>query len=167
MKSFQPEELLTSSDLNTYCVNSIAARKTSNFSQASTVTIVDDNHLFATVAANSVYQFQSLLKYTSASATPGITYAWQGPAGATLSYRTIGLVVGATSQSNIATVPSSLGSTVSLGTLAGATEYIDMHGLLVVGGTGGTFKLQWAQQTSSATQTSLLQDSFFVLRRID
>ena len=36
-------------------------------------------------------------------------------------------------------------------------------GLLVVAGTAGTFKLQWAQNTSNATATRVFGDSFLRL----
>lgn len=167
MKQFAVEELLTASDVNVYCVNSIGARKTSGTSVVSSTTLVDDNHLSVTVAGNSAYELSGLLKYTSGSATPGLKVQWVGPSGASLSWSAIALVMGATSQQDIATIPSAISSTVSMGTLAGATEYVHFRGMLATAASSGTFKLQFAQDTSSASQTTLLQDSFFVLRRFD
>jgi hypothetical protein len=43
---------------------------------------------------------------------------------------------------------------------------LHVHGLLVVGGTAGTVKLQWAQNTSNVTATILKSGSFLVLRRV-
>lgn len=165
MKDFQPEETLTASDLNVYCVNAIGAVKASNTSIASSTTLANDNHLFVTVLGNSYYELSGALKYTSASSVPGIKFQFTGPSGATLTWSTIGLAVGGTTQSDIATQPLSIGAAAQQATLGGSSQFVTFSGVLKTATTGGTFRLMFAQQASSSNQTTLEQDSYFVLRR--
>lgn len=165
MKDFQPEEMLTASDVNVYLVNTIGAFKASGQSVVNSTTLVNDTHLAVTVAGNSVYELTGSLKYSSASATPGLKFQFSGPSGASLSWSSIGLKVGATTQSDIATSPQAIGNASTIGTLAGATEFVTFSGVLSTATAGGTFRLLFAQYVASSNQTSLEPDSYFVLRR--
>jgi hypothetical protein len=52
-------------------------------------------------------------------------------------------------------------TTTVMGTIAsGTSSAVHVAGIIRVGATGGTFKLQWAQGTSSATATRVFVNSF-------
>lgn len=166
MKVFQPEEMLTASDLNTYAVNALGVRKLTSTSVVNSTIVTNDNHLFVTVAANSTYELSGLLRYTAAAGSPGLKFTFSGPSGTTLAWSALALPMGSTSQSDVATIPASMATEMQVGTLAPGTQFVHFHGCLVTGvSVGGTFRLQFAQAVASSNQVTLLDDSYFVLRR--
>ena len=155
LKTFVDGEVLTSADVNTYLVNTLYAVKASDESVTSSTTLQDDEHLFASVAANSVYEVTVALRGT-ANSSGDLKVQFAGPAGAT------GLF-GAGKDHSCVTLGTPNGP-ISLSTATPDTVFF--MGTLTVGGTAGTFKLQWAQNTSNATATTLQAGSYMVLRRI-
>jgi hypothetical protein len=167
LKTFTAGEVLTASDTNVYLKNTIFARKTATESVTSSTTFQDDDHLSVSVAASSVYEMTAFLKYDGDTAGD-LKFQWVGPSGATLSFWTETLQVTASSTADDAHAISAISTAVSAGARgAGTNCAATMAGLLVVSTTAGTFKLQWSQDTSSATATRLFADSYVCLRRVD
>ena len=124
-----------------------------------------DSGLSVTVQANTNYTIEGLLLYLS-DAAADIEFNWVGPAGISGFWSTLGAPPTATSDAvtrfqtvGIATTMSAAG--------AGATRMaVPVRGLLRVGATGGTFKLQFTQDTANATNTNMETDSWIRLTPI-
>lgn len=134
-------------------------------SKASDISAADDNELFLSVVANTTYIFEALIWGESASVTPDIKMAWNGPSG--MSMR-IWMVIGRTGATNITRLLfTSVGTTQGL-QLSGTVDREGMvfHGVLTVGSTAGTLAFQWAQNTSDATATVVLAKSWLRLTKV-
>lgn len=132
----------------------------------SSTTLADDGVLQLAVAANSVYVLQAMIVYT-ASAAGDIKLGWSGPSGATLTWTPCGLTTTTSASAGSVRLPS---KTISDTDIPGAVDVSTPvtalpTGLLVVGATAGTFKLQWAQGTSDATATVVKAGSYLMLTR--
>lgn len=143
------------------------ARKTANQSVTASITKVDDTHLSVSVIATAVYLVQWSLR-TDGATTGDLRYAFAGPAGATMTWSSLGLDIAAAA----AAAPfdqdvAAIGTDVLHGTLPTTTvSRVEGTGLLITTGTAGTFKMQWAQRVSDATATRLLQDSWMLATRM-
>jgi hypothetical protein len=166
MKNFTAGEVLTESDLDVYCVNSIGAVKTSTESVTSSTTLQDDNDLTVTVAANSTYEVSCFLKYDGPAAAD-LKIQFSVPASAAFEYGVVKLQSGASDATSVAhEFGSQAGSTI-VGTIgSGTNAACRVVGTLEVAGTAGTFKLQWAQNTSDPTAVRVWARSFLICRRI-
>jgi hypothetical protein len=150
-----------------------SAVKTATTARTSTVTRTADPHLTLAVRANVAYTLSGLLIVQSAANSAGdlnIDFAF--PANAVVHWGAIG-------PNNTITGGSFIGGefqaqsnqTVSP---TGATPYgattvpntILISGYVSIGATAGSFTLEWAQQTSNASSTSLLTGSWMRLDRI-
>jgi hypothetical protein len=156
----------TATDFNVWLTNVISAVKTATESLTSNTTLQDDDELIVTVAANSTYELTCMLRYDAATAGD-LQFKFVGPAGATGTITCNRFNVGAASTGDDTVSSDPIGNVVTAGGLgAGFDTPVAATGLLKVAGTAGTFKLQWAQNTSSGTATRIFADSFIVLRRI-
>lgn len=124
----------------------IVVRKTLDESISATTTFQDDNELFATVEANSVYRVHLHLQ-TSSGTTPDFKYQFTKPASATTpSWNALYFTTAAALTASIS------GDALSTGGF-GADLPIEAWGVLITSSTAGTFRLQWAQNTSDAGST--------------
>lgn len=133
------------------------ARKAGSESVTSSTTFQDDDDLTFTVEANSTYEVTGVLSYDG-DAAGGLKLALVGPTG----YAVNIMLTSSTVLSMYET-----GDTANFGT-SGATIHLpmDLQGLLRTSSTAGTFKVRWAQSSSSATPTRLLTDSYLTLRKV-
>lgn len=140
---------------------SISARKTATESVTSSTVLQDDNHLLITVAANTNYVITGTFYVTSASATPDFKMAFVTPSG-TIAVSYAALVIGAGSSpsrgADVLSTSGVAGNAITIG--AGEVLIVQIQGTISVGVTGGTFKLQWAQNTSSGTATTINAGGF-------
>jgi hypothetical protein len=145
------------------------ARKTASQSVTNSTTLQDDTHMQLSVTANSTYRLEGYLIFNGAASAANLKMGWSAPSGATLDWIGTGQNATATTTSgpvitNSQTIAS---NTYQLGTIGTGTNMAALiKGLLIVGGTGGTFKLQWAQATANATATTMVQNSHIELRRV-
>jgi hypothetical protein len=143
----------------------LVAVKTADESVVSSTTFQDDDHMVLTVEAGARYRMMMLLLIGGTSLTPDLKFQIVMPSGATLSSGGIGkatsdvLNVGGLSSSTTPVGP------FIFGTPASGTDNALISGDLIVGGTAGTVKIQWAQQTSSASAAILRTGSWLELRR--
>ena len=116
----------------------------------------DDEFLFAVGTAFARYTVRGRIVFNS-GATPDIKSGWSGPAGFSMSWSTIGFT-GGVWQSNTAT---------EAGTLAidgpGADDEFFIEGVVIVGGTTGTLRYRWAQNTANASNTIVRANSSLTL----
>jgi hypothetical protein len=159
-------QVLTASDVNTWFVP-LAAIKTSNESVTSSTTLQNDDDLFVSVTSNSTYIVHCLINCDGAS-TGDIKIQFTGPAGASFTGLCNGLAIGGATGSDdqVASIDLATAKSFGLAGGAGVTRPVNIHGNLVIAGTSGTFRLQWAQDTSDATATRVLTGSHLILQRI-
>ena len=117
------------------------AEKASDESVANSTVLQNDDDFTFELEANAVYRVTGMIKVSSSSATPDWKFLWSEPDGTFGMYLhdTFGLLFqdeGTGEQ--VATIP------------AAVPEYEIVHGLIQTAGAGGTFVLQWAQNTSDA-----------------
>lgn len=144
-------------------------RKTSDESRSSTTTYVDDSHLVFPAEAFAVYTMVGWFKYF-ADPTPDIKvnisvptgclgeWGWNMPGSNTLATGTVGYAI------RTETIDVNGGRT-GYGT-SDSIHYTPMGGLFRMGATAGNIALQWAQNTASATATTVYTDSWLQFQRI-
>lgn len=121
-------------------------------------TMQNDNALVVSVTANAVYRVEMRLRVAS-GATPDFKYQFTLPAGATGLYSAVtsatGPLVFFVFDDNMS-LPQSTEASAS--TLA--------FGLLTVGATAGNVQLQWAQNTATVSDTTVLNGSYLYFTRM-
>ena len=166
LKTFTTGEVLTADDTNVYLVNTIFAQKTATESVTSSTTLQDDDHLSVSVAASSVYELSAMLVYDG-DAAGDVSIQWSLPSGASISWYLSSITGGGAAATDDRIAHSTNVSPAALGCLgAGTTLAAHILGLVTVASTAGTFKLTWAQGTSSGTATRLFAGSYICLRRV-
>lgn len=124
---------------------------------ASSTTPANDNELFFTMAANTMYQFEAYIVYGSPAGggTPDLKYAFTGPATLTGLYVTLNVFDATDTSTNIAGARPTLGTTTALGTSA-TPRMANISGWAysTTGGSGSSGLIfQWAQNTSNVNAT--------------
>lgn len=119
----------------------------------------DDDLLIAGLEANAVYAFKLDLGYNGGTlGSSDIKLGWMVPSGATMAY----VLYGNTTPGGVATNGfwETETSNPALGTNGTGTPIgAILEGTIAMSSTPGTLQLQWAQQTSSATATTVLKGS--------
>jgi len=166
---------ILSADIAAAITAALAARvyveKTANQIKTNN-TLVDDNHLFSSVVTSSTYAFELVLFYTTAtSATPDMKVALTFPAGCTASWSAIGLETGVTTAAGIVALNAWSESVTSGATLArsatnAGTIVMVIKGRIKTTSTAGVFRLQWAQNTTTAENTTLLAGSHMIIEKV-
>lgn len=121
-------------------------------------TLADIGIESGTLVANGVYEVELLLRITSASVTPGAEIQFVGPAGATLAWD-LG------SPADVLAAENSIATNQAVATIAG-TGIVTAKGILTIGGTAGTLKVQGAQGTPTVEDTTYEVGSYMILTRI-
>lgn len=140
-------------------------RKTANESVTSSTTVQEDNHLKYTFPETGTYILTFVIFYEGAAAGDlKIQFDWTGALSSFNGF-VVGFPTSAASFSDHfrgeslygdATSPS---GTANLGCIAGNTMFARVQ-LMVIVTTVGTLALNWAQNTSDATATTVLQHSY-------
>lgn len=136
-------------------------RKTVSEDLASSTTLQDDDALFFAVGANEVWLFQLFVSFQGGT-TEDIKFTMVGPTGSTV---TFGIAPQwATGDPFVVTTANAGGTAVALG--ASTARVAHIVGIIVNGSTAGDCKLQWAQNVSGATVTTVLVNSWLLAHRI-
>lgn len=146
----------------------ITAIKATDQSLTSNTTLQDDADLqFANLIANAVYELTGILWYTCENTTGKLKLGFAGPAGAALSWVALGTNGTVNPATSLIMDRQAISSTSYILDGPGGTTVMSAHvrGILRMGGTAGTVKLQWAQNGSSATATVMKADSHLSLLR--
>jgi hypothetical protein len=149
-------------------------KKIATESVTSSITMQDDDDLAGiALAANKVY----LCEFYGASvgATAGdIKIGWVagGGAAALTSRAIMSAQIGTTDSTNTAVriARNALATAVPFGTTTGSTGITINETFIMettTSGTAGTLTLQWAQDTSNATPTQLLSNTFLIVTEIE
>jgi hypothetical protein len=142
-------------------VEPIVARKTATETVNNSAAMQNDDELLWAVAANTLYRFELHLFYIS-DATPDFKFQFTVPAGAVMRWGYMAvdtaLAFKHPGYQNEATVGVAGGD--------GTDRYIIINGIVATVGTAGTLRLQWAQNTANASNTSVKDNSFGALYQI-
>lgn len=153
-----------------------AAKSIDQSSPASTTTLFDDTQMALALPAAGTYVVEAMFIASSASATPEIKIAWAYTGTLTNGYRGgIGPStastdpLGATAQGIRAAAAGATSAAITSSTAYGLDgtnwSFIYEKGLVIVS-TTGTLKVQWAQNVSNATVTTMRAGSFLWARRV-
>ena len=154
--------MLSASDVNTWFVP-IVAVKVADTSRSSTTTLTADPELSVTIPSAGTWYLLCYLNYEGAAVGTGDLKIRVTSVG---SLRYHAIYQGAGGAANVGSTYQGGGTpsgfaTAGAGTLCGGT----IHGTLVTA-TSGTTGLDWAQNTSNATATTLHAGSAMMLQRI-
>jgi hypothetical protein len=141
----------------------IFVRKTSDETIASNATLQNDDVLLAAVVASAVYEFR-LRAVINSGTTPDFKMGWTFPSGLTMTYD---LFEGETAgtAANVIQGPYVQTDVPPISTTGNDQPWI-AHGLVIVSSTAGTLQWQWAQNTSTASNTIVRAGSYLLLRRL-
>jgi hypothetical protein len=150
--------------ISTVSANStiVTRYKTNDESVSNSNVLQDDDHLFVTLGSGEVWEFEGMLDFSSSSANPDVAFGLNVPTGATykLSYHSNdGSATGFRSG-----VLSSGSSMVDIP--AGGSAVVFVRGIVIMGSTSGTVRLQWAQNSADATPTTARASSYLKFTRI-
>jgi hypothetical protein len=124
----------------------LAAYKASGQSVTSSTTLVNDNDLFLAIAANGVYVVQSLMLISGGAGN--FKYTFTIPSGASGNFSAL--------QENTGGTLINEGAVSWTATTTGGTgQGIWLYGLLVNSSTAANLQLQWAQNASNGTPTTV------------
>jgi hypothetical protein len=139
-----------------------AKTKTANEVQNNTVNptaaLQPDDQLFFSIGANETWNYRFYLQI-SGNATPDIKFSVTAPAGATC--------VNSLNEAENALAVGNLGCGVSTGAvpMTTATDVFEVAGTITNGATAGNVTLNWAQNTASAANVTVLAGSFLEAQR--
>jgi hypothetical protein len=114
----------------------------------------NDDHLLFAVAASEVWDFQISLFFDSGT-TPDIKFAITVPAGATLLWAPTGQNDGGTAYEDSVVQTVSGTAFSQQGTGVGTIRHCRIAGVVICGATPGNVQLQWAQNTSNGSNTTV------------
>lgn len=141
----------------------IFTRKTADETIISSAALQNDDVLLASVEANATYEFRLRVVINSGT-TPDFKMGWTFPTGLTMAYdllegETLGtaanVVQGPYIQTDVPPVSTS-----------GSDQPWIAEGLVIVSSTAGTLQWQWAQNTSTASNTIVRAGSYLRLTRV-
>lgn len=148
-------------------------RKTADEIVNNSTTLQDDNHLVLAMEANTTYRLGGLLRYTCASTAADMQVGFTIPTGATAVTFGAGGGTNVTGQEGNISVYSPSGAAGSVAAVfygsnnsAAFPIGISLAGHIRVGATAGNLQLQWAQVSATATDLTMLIDSFIELRKV-
>ncbi len=122
-------------------------------------TLQDDDELVLPMEANKTYQID-LLIITFTDAAPDFQFAFTGPTGCKIS---IGVIAGdgGTTMTNSYKTGTTTTPAISVIRVSGqGNQIIHIKGSVRVAGSAGDFKLRWAQNTSNAFTTTVVEGSY-------
>lgn len=158
---YSPGQVLLITDASQWLTDT-AAWKTAELGRASNTTVSADPDLQLTVQPGAYYKVKAIIRYNGASGN-NMKWDFAAPSGSAFEYSHWNYFSSATVSPN----------TVSMGTTQtawcdGTTNRLTftVRGDLITGSTGGTFAFEWAQGTSSVTNTVVSLYSHLLLRRI-
>lgn len=146
----------------------IVVVKSSDTARTSTTTLAADPHIVVPVSASATYLLDGYIEFDGIfGGTGDIKFDWTIPAGATLRWGPLGNASGDTTQKYAANSAAN-SSVLTAGTYGtgGTRSAASPRGYVTVGGTAGNLQLRWAQNTSSATATTVYAGSWIRLQRI-
>jgi hypothetical protein len=144
------------------------ARKAADEAVTASATLQDDDDLVLPLEANASYAFDAFFIYDGATGGD-LKVAFTVPAGATLAWSGYGQSTGATIASGVINTfaLTSSGSAAGVGAIgAGQKLTVRPQGIVRTGATAGNLQVQWAQNASDPTATTMFTDSWLRAQRV-
>jgi hypothetical protein len=141
-----------------------SVRKSADQSVTSNTTVANDSQLKFAVAASETYIFNIWLFLDAANATPDIKLTCTGPSGSTVLWSPGQAMYLVDATPTVGTVQAS-GVTASYFVDANLRPLV-LQGTILNGVTAGDLTLQWAQNTSSATATTIKAGSYIIATKV-
>jgi hypothetical protein len=152
--------VFASSSNDASAINWLRARKPSNEGRVSTTTLANDAKLQFPMAANATYLVRGRIAYATVAAAD---FKWRhtGPESPTqVVIKRTAIVPGGTSESNVAIDTAYSAADIVMLETSGSIGWIEFDGFIQNGTNAGTFAIQWAQNTSSASATVVFGGSY-------
>lgn len=162
---FATNDVPSAAQFNSWLVNGNFARMTSNQPVTSSTTLVTATDLSIPCEANAIYVMMARLTYSAATAGD-MKVLFRTPTSATFQGVGTCFVVGASSQTEVQNLPYGGNASEIWGSLGTGTNWGFVNGLLITAGTAGNFSVEFAQNTSNATSTSINTNSHVWLYRV-
>jgi hypothetical protein len=157
-------EVLAASDVNSWFVPIVRVKPTDE-GPITTTTLQNDNDLILPLDIGATYALDGYLYATGNTIGSGdFKMGFTVPAAATYRFTTWGYSTTSTATMAISAARSS--STASNGVDGSAASPIIVRGQVTTTTNSGNLTLQWAENTGSATGTTLLAGSWLMARRI-
>lgn len=139
----------------------ITARKTTNETIISNATLQNDDELFVAVDASCVYHMELRFSFTSAIA-PDLKIGWTYPVGTTIRWSGVD-----DDTAGAVRITGNLTET-SVPAIGGAGSDLASYysGMVITGVNAGTLQLQWAQNSLTASNTTIYAGSFLTIKRV-
>lgn len=161
---FATGDVPTAAQVNSWFVNTKFAYKPTNETIASSTVLQSDDHLLVTVEANAIYHVEAILRTASQSAAD-LQIGWLTPASSSFDWIVHGINAGGSTTNDDFLGLMGTGSVPAVAGI-GANIAVRCTGMLVTTAAAGTFRLQWAQNVSNASGTSVLANSYIFLQRM-
>lgn len=165
--TFTPNQILDEDHINEWLRGPLWVRKSADQQRNNTTTLALDSELFMSVDANKVYLAEVRVLYAG---PPSIDIQLQLaiPSGASFRGYAHQLTTDATHTGRRRFHPIVDGWNGAHGiTEVGLDNNAIMRGALIMGGTSGTFGLNWCQLASSASHCIVRANSYITLRRVE
>ena len=128
-------------------------------------TLQDDDELLFAIGASQTWFFKFVVFVTSASATPDFKAAITVPASATLIWGAGGRIVGGGGGDTTWRYTTTSGTSLDYDLTAGEVKTLIIEGSVLNSTNAGNVTLQWAQDTTNATATTVKAGSFVLAIR--
>jgi hypothetical protein len=129
-------------------------------------TLQNDDELLFAVAVSEVWTFRFILISLSGS-TPDIKFAVTIPTNAAVKYALKGLNAASSFTEQVGRASAAALNVIGRGVTVGThEEIVELFGTVTVGDTAGNVQLQWAQNTSNATDTKVLKNSCVIATKL-
>jgi hypothetical protein len=119
-------------------------------------TLQDDDHIALTVAANEVWAIYMVL-HTDSHSSADVRVGWTVPSGTTINWK---------DQAANGTALDESGTDLISGGGVGVTRQDTYAGTIIVGGSGGTIQMRWAQSSAHASDAKMLKGSFLIAHKL-
>jgi hypothetical protein len=146
------------------CISETTITKTADQTVTNNATFQNDSTLLLALAANSSYNIDAVINFSSTSAAADFKYTFTVPAGSTVAISTT-----ADTSATVSTVCNitASGQTCTLASTAGYRGNIRLSGYIRTAGTAGNLQFQFAQNTSTAGQSvTVYQGSSMSYRKV-
>lgn len=162
---FATNDVPTATQFNSWLVNIGYAYKSATENVTSSTALQVDDDLVVAVEANAQYHLVLQLAYGGAAAAD-LKVLIRTPTGGTFNGMAVAVVSSGASQQDIQTMAYVANTSEVFGILGAGPTWGRVEGILVTAGTAGNCQIEWAQNASNATPTSLYAGTFLSLRRM-
>jgi hypothetical protein len=157
--TFPAGHVPTADELN--AVVPVVKVKTANETVNNSSALQNDDHLAWAVVASGSYTLDLYLYYNS-NTTADFKFDWTYPTGTTFNWGATYYDIAGTLTNGGPFTQAIVGAVGG----TGASALVAVHYQITIGGTPGTFQLQWAQNVANVSNTTVAAGSYGVMNRV-